>query len=116
MRRDWDAGWRMQPLWCWRVTEGTGDQAWYLMDRVTLPWGATAPRDVSAYLLLPEAGPTSRLLPPPSQLHLYTNLSHHCATFPFPCSGTQSFSQTPIFFTKSKKKKKLTRNQIMLQA
>lgn len=107
MRREWDAGQRMQPLWCWGVTEGTGDQAGHLVGRLTLLWALLhrGTRDVSACLLLPEAGPTPRLLLPPSQLHLYTSLSHHCATFPFPCCETQSFSQIPIFFTKKSQKK-----------
>lgn len=38
MRREWDAGQRMQPLWCWGVTEGTGDQAGHLVGRLTLLW------------------------------------------------------------------------------
>lgn len=102
MRKDWDAGRGIQPLWCWRVTEGSGDQDWHLVDKVTLPWGATAPRDVSAHLLLPEAGPTSRLLLPPSQLLLYTNLSHTVPPF-LSLALKLSFSQIPVFFTKSKK-------------
>lgn len=109
-RRRWHAPLGTQPL------RGQGNPGGYLMGRATLPWGVTAPRDVSACLWLPGAGPTTGMTSPSSSFptpSLHQPLPPLCQ-LPFPMLRNSRFWPNTCIFHQDQSQKKKTKTTTQL--
>lgn len=113
--------WEHSLCQCHGAAVGTGDAGGYLIGRATLLWGVTAPRDVSACLWIPRAGPTSRLTssssfptaslhkPLPLWCHLSFPVLENSRFWPNTCIFHQEQSKKPHQETKLSFKLRLSR-------